>query len=612
LTIRVAEAFPSYDRTKSSVLSWSGKKVLALGTSITQSGFLELVAPALGFTLQNNGWAGSHNYWDITVDPSLTATTKALSMTADDLAYVLSQPAPLGPTSAYDDSFDTINKPSQQTFDYRVRSFFATTPYDVVILDHARNDHARPVGTLGGERITILNITKGATTQVQLQSLGTIVVGSAIALEVNGIPFLDDAIGRVQSIVSTTITLNWDSSGYSGSFVSGTAVKFDRSTIFGAFEFVIRGIRNCATIYCGGKNNVKIITAAAPTVFISSTYTRTLDRVNRCVKVIADAYGLAFFNVRAEYSVNSFDHFTYFPDGVHPTTPETLQAMANHWISWLSGGRQVIPTLKASIPWGLDKTLTDQSLIRQSRFLGGAGTPKYDIGDLTTRLQSDFAGSGLTGWTTITNAPTVEVAPWDAGQTALLFTAPASTSPHTSQISKTVSLVKGRSVTVPIYFPAVSGLTDSEFATGVTILELRSTGAYLLLGVIVRATTIHLRPSYFKTANATLVNGIEYPTALLPATKYDLTFEEYQAPGSDLGKLIVFLNGVLISGPLDTDDSGQGDVASVRIGAALSNTGKDFSVYFGEITVSDFAITDISAPYTGAGPPTKFIRGIAY
>lgn len=329
-------------QTKAPIADWSGKTVLWLGTSIPHQGggvdsYPTLFGAGLGCTVTNNAWSGSHAYWSALDDPFSIVTVRALSMTEDDRLALL---AIHGPTSAYDDSFDVSTKASEMTADFRIKAAFAAGTVDCVILDHAHNDVTRLAGVLNPTAISIVSITKGATTSITLSAGGSTPAGSAVILNVVGIAKLHQAAARVISAVGATITLNINSSGYAGSFVSGSVTPCDRSTIYGSFQFLVNYIHNAAAV--NARPVPKIVLASPPSAYSGGTLTPSIRWISALVRTVADKLGCSFFDILTSYAVTEIDQPTWFPDLTHPTTVSTRQAIANHWIQWGMGGA---PTL---------------------------------------------------------------------------------------------------------------------------------------------------------------------------------------------------------------------------------------------------------------------------
>lgn len=327
--------------TKSRVLDWAGTDVLWLGTSIPHQGegtdsYPELACKAVGATADNNAWSGSHASFEniADIDPSGNINQiKALSMTDADRVAGL---AYHGSGSVFDDAYDPITKASKMTCDHRIATPFASTEFGVVVLDHNHNDRAVDDGAHADALTTISSVTFGATTDVVVADASGISVGDAVGLTSTGVDEFAYAAARVESIASNTLTLGYDTSALAGTVTGGNVYLLDRTTAFGAWEFLIYYIYGQAVL--NGYDLPTIILSSAPSMFTNNTLDANILNNSRILRAISDEWSLPFFDVAREYAVDEDDHSIYFSDNVHPATTGERQAIANLWVAWMEGG----------------------------------------------------------------------------------------------------------------------------------------------------------------------------------------------------------------------------------------------------------------------------------
>lgn len=587
----------NFANSKSPLVDWAGKKVLWLGTSIPHQGvgvdgYPELFAAAMGCTVDNQAWSGSKATYNKLDDAFSISTVKSLSMTEDDRVAGL---ALYGASSAYSDSFDTITKASQMTCDARIAERFALTPFDVVMLDHAHNDRTGDEGTLTPESRTISAITKGATTTVTLASIGTIAVGDSVALEVVGIDSLNHAAARVQSVVGVNITLNIDSSAYVGTFTSGTCYKLDRSTICGAWEFLLHYILNS-----GIKTGVtpKIVMAGAPSEFTNGVHDANVRRTERILKQVADKWNVPLFNIAHQYDVDLDAHPIYFPDNVHPTTTATRQVLANHWVSWASGGVPKVNSATAFLPRGGAAAFTANREAMYSDFAAGFTTPSFIVGTKVLDNSDDFADGNFTGWTTAGTVPVVEDAPWGSGKSIKFTSADGATG---STLHKDLTLNKLVRAEFDLWLPQVSGLTTQSTTRSLNVASFNTTNsARYAIQLVVRKTSVTLAAYYLNSFGGSIVSvPLSFP-ALDANTKYTIAIEAVRASATYSGGFIVTVNGVRVSAPIAVADSAWGaDANRFVFGISGINTLANTIVYMGNIFVYDGPVDDYSTRATG-------------
>lgn len=592
-------------RTKSPLIDWEGKNVLWLGTSIPHfnagiDSYPDLFGVAMECYIDNQAWSGSTAGYDVNGDPFSITTVKSLSMTEDDRVAGL---AAHGGASAYDDTFDPITKASAMTADARIKNRFTVTPFDVVILDHNHNDRVSDSGTLTPESSAITGVVKGATTQITVNNIGTFAIGDAVAVEVDGIAFLNHAAARVQGVAGNTITVNINSAAYVGAFVSGTAYKLDRSTIYGAWEFLIHYIKNIGII--NGKDTL-IVLAGAPSEFTNAVPTtdHSIYSSASYILEVAQKWGLAFFDIGFIYDVDADRQNVYFPDTVHPTTRESRQALANHWIEWARGGSHypVIPAhfLPASVAGG---GYSNNREALYSTFAGGFATPGFVVGSYANVFSDNFSDGDTVGWTNGGGAvPTVVAAPWGGTDEALrsAIAPPGST---TASIYRTIApaITDSLRAEFDLWLDQVTGLTDLSGATafGIASFSSNATPRYDL-SLVVRTTGVTLRLRYSESFGGPYITVPLRAFQFNASTKYNIRIEVVPGATTYAGGILLYVDDVLLSEPTPVNDSAW--VSAVNrfyIGIAASSTAKAGVIHIGNVVVDKAVSNDYSQRYTG-------------
>jgi hypothetical protein len=487
------------------------------------------------------------------------------------------------------------------TADWMIKKQFQENAITAVVVDHGHNDRGKEWGESDHDEYTITAISTGATTQITLSDASSLVEnrdGVVVLFDDDDdpdIPFLHHAAAMITDVTGNVVTLNIDSSAYSGSFIAGKLLKYDRATVFGGWGFIIHYIRNCSIVY--GDGNVKIVLSPPPSEFTTDRNDNHVYNIGRAIRLLSLAYDVNYFDILYEMGVTGPDQLTFFPDTIHPTVLGSRKAIAYYWIRWFQGGAAKVFGNLDFLPTG-DPDFVDGSLAYYSRFTGGWGSAKVVTGDATAVLSDDFSDGNTVGWTLIGNAPVIAAAPWDALEFALLFTADGGTA--TSTLHRSVTLGRGRVVEFDFSLPAVVGLTtpSSPTPSSVVLFQLRSGGAYYNLKATIGAASVSLALQYFETANTTLHSLSPAPSMLLAAdTKYHVKVEMYQGSDADNpGHLLFYINDALVGGPYSLDDFGQGAIQRFDFGPGALNTGTTFTIHMGNIVLSQFPVTAYGDP----------------
>jgi hypothetical protein len=590
--LKTASEYSDYDITvsgsKCSELDWEGKDVLWLGTSIPAFGtvaeptYPQMASNVLGFTLVNNSFAGSHATYDSSLNGVDASSIRCLSMTEDDRAAGEAA----NPGSYYQDGVGG-EYASQQTCDYRIGNEFADVAFDVVVLDHNHNDRWDERGLIDGTSYTLSGITKGGTTTVTVSDATGLSVGDSIYLSDNvGIANLNYAAARIQSISTNDLTLNIDSSGYSGTFTSGTATLVDKTTVYGSWNFLIAFIKNQSII--NGAGDVKIILSSAPSEFTSGSTSSEIWSNARAIEAVANKWSIGFYDVAQDYGVKEDDHILYFPDNVHPSTVPARQALANYWTTWLSGGRgeTLNPDDYLAAPGTPSNTHNREPLY--SRYDNSYDTRETIYGDDVSLFTEDFTTFPGTWTRSGTNLPVQVTAPWDAGAKAVFFEGIVASG---SEMYESYALGDNFTFDFEFYLPTTVGVVASG-SKSIRMCRLQVPQAAYEIGLVCTPAWTRLQVDYFTGPGTGLTRAYRVPDDLTAATLYKAKIEVIQGTATTDGRILISLDGVeLFSAPCDND--GQSAVSQVTFGVD-SAVALDYDLYIGDVngwtkTASDYS-----------------------
>jgi hypothetical protein len=594
--------------TKSPILNWEKKRGLWLGTSIPHQGvnvdgYPEQFAQQLGCTVYNLAWSGSKASYDVYADPYdvngdkfEVTTIKCLSMTEDDRLAGL---ALYGSSSVYDDSFDAINKASEMTVDFRIKNQFATHgAMDFVVLDHNHNDRRT---TENYTKITknITGITIGTTTDIAIDDAADIAIGDSIYLEIEGIDKLKYAAARVQNLVGTVVNLNIDSTAYFGTFVSGTLTRVDKNTIAGAWDFLIAYIKNMSYVY--GDGSVVIILSSAPSYFTNGENPDfPIWSVGQAIWRVAQRWELAFFDIGHVLDMNYYLQATYFKDLVHALTAAQRKVLANHWVTWASGGALPNTNPNDYLAKGLGNNLHG-AMPFYYKWDGKFACRSYFYSEDTPALIDDDFTVGLGAWTLAgTTVPSIVTAPWDAGLKAVLC---PYTVGHPSTLKQTVAIGDDPVLEFDFYLPSVN-ITETSL-TQVTLATLGAPSSCYSVGLLPTTSGTKLRVYKNATPGLGPLTNIAIPTIYLEAGRlYRITMDIIRSYLGEPGYILIALDDVPIyAGSID--NAALTGLNTVQLGVIYSNTGMDFDVYFANILAKSKTREDMTTRFTGTISPTE-------
>lgn len=585
-------------RTKTPLLDWEDQEILWLGHSLatfgtsTEDTYPQLVASAVGSEVTNNAVAGSHAYYDVDGDPNIQTTISALSMTEDDRA---AGEALHGSGSQY----GTVGA-TQSTADYRIENEFAdvSKSISVVMLDHNHNDRQKLSGTLNPTRLEISDITKGVTTDIDLVDASTITVGDSVTLEVNGIDNLNYASGRVQAKASNTITMNIDSSGYSGTFSDGELIEYDKNTIYGAFNFLISYIKNISIIY--GDGSVNIILSGAPSEYTSGTADSYIWPAGEAIKDVAEKWELSFFDIGFLYDVKLQDQSVFFPDTIHPTTLDSREAMTNYWVEWMVGGATKNMSLDV-LPGARSGYLNDREALYSDY------DEKFDTRNrIITEGDEviDFPFDNLTGWTTSGDtAPVIAVIPSTAENSMYCESTAALDSSYVLKDFSAVIPSQGDNpiTEFELYLPVVSGLTSTATTKTVSLMRINNaSGAVYFLTLVVTQTQVTFSVGYRETDGGSLENVPVTQTPLTAATLHNVVFTVVKGDANNLGYISLVLDGIELGSKAVDTQALSSPLTTTSLGVITSDTGENLDVYIDNFKITAQTDNDYSGRYTGA------------
>lgn len=607
--------FPAYrgdlkpDSTWPPTVDWQDKHIQTNGTSITQQGsgqnetsVMEIAARAVGATCSNLGWAGSYHPFDINGDHFRKGGARALSMTEADRVRLL---AIHGPTSIYANDYPGVSPTTtdQLTADVRILEAFLENPPDVWFLDHNHNGRTSPVGARNTSPITITAVTLGATTTFTLSDASSLAVGDGFAVELEGIGALNNAAGMVLSKTGNQITLDLDSSGYSGAFTAGTCYRYDRATQWGAYEWLIHYGRWAA--YQAGVTDLGIVLMSAPSSYTGWDTTlegEEADNADRfdpyiesnahIVRDVAAAYGVSYYDARAELAIDEDHHLTVMSDGTHPKELPAREAMAWNRAAWMKGGTAPVYLPTKFLERGQTADLTTQREAEYSDFAEGFVTKDYHVGDYST-LASDNFTSGL-GAYTLTNTPTIVAAPWNAAESALRCDHDGSSG---EVAARSFALLGAGRIGFRFYLTTLSGLVPAGTTKTVTIARIRGSDTVYAVQLIVKEALTTLRLlNYSDNVSSEIVQDT---MTLAAATSYDITVSYVKRDGEP-GAVIFTVNGVRLSFPMATVDGSLDAPTSLDLGITFSNTTLPITVYYGNLLVETAQVHDYGTRFTGS------------
>lgn len=598
--------------TKSPKRAWSGTSGLWVGTSIphqlvTTQSYPSLVAQGLNATVTNNAWSGSHLTFDPNADPNVSSSVRALTMTDADLAAEL---AIHGAGSVYSDTHDVVTISSEMTLEHRVIEPIISSPVDWVVCDHNHNDRYVAPGTLTPPQYTISGVTKGTTTSITVTDATGLAVGDGIALkELTGIDHLKYAVGRVTSISTNTITIELNSSSFSGTFSSGTLVKLDRSTLWGAMDFFAYAVWN-ATLRGGQTTLPPIIWNSAP-----SEYTNTSDypgsqsiqsNANYLYEWVVSRNQLiedgslpfpyhTFYDQLSSLDIKEKDQLIWLPDGVHPTDGDATRMFANHWLQWMLGGAARHYDESEVLLTGSSPEPVDQYPIIYSNFYQGYGVPEWSEGPSSTVKTEDF--TDITDWSANVGSAVSGSSPWGVGD-SLNVSISNSVSQQYLQLDHVFNDLI--SVEFDLYLPSVDTAVASGVATIVIFsVDTGNTGQFQVQ-LLARASGTSIRGAVLPDTGGGWKYTEQIP--LTAATKHRVKLDTInQNLPNYYGGLFLSLDSPVKGPILRFDNSTRTSNTRIRVGSSFSNVANPFNFSIGNLTIIEKTVTPWSSTIGNLG-----------
>lgn len=334
----VEEAGPAFE--------WLNKRVLWLGTSIPhqgygQDGYPEQFCALMGCTVTNHAFSGSRMTWfESGVDESCKAgrnAPKGLSATDRELQEKMKAALPDDGTSSYHDSCSRSTRPMRMGHEYRINRPWKFSPFDVVMIDHGHNDRRASVGELDPPAIPIAGVKKGVKTEIILRGDHGLKKNDDITIRTPGIPRMDFWTGEIASIEGEKIIIRPDSSHFAGEYTGGgTAVKYDKSKVYDAYNLVISNIYHMNALH--GGNGVLIILMAPPSEWTGGRNDGSIAAISKVIARVAHKWSLPFYNMNADLKIDAHNLLELLPDGVHPTTAKSRAVIAQHIAAWARRG----------------------------------------------------------------------------------------------------------------------------------------------------------------------------------------------------------------------------------------------------------------------------------
>lgn len=335
--------------------NWEGKNVLWLGTSIPHQGhgvdgYPELFCRLMACKVTNNAFSGSHMRWfenaaDETCRSGRNAP-KGLTATSRELQAKMTAAASVGAeTSSYDEACNKATNPLRMGYEYRINASWPAKRFDVVIIDHGHNDRSPSgkrrsdaLGTLHPATIDISAIRKGPVTEVSLSEKHGLLENDDITLRTPGIPQMDYWTGEVASVNGNKITLRLDSSGFVGSYTGGgTAVRYDKTKVYDAYNLIISDIYHMNALYGGAP--VLIVLMTPPTEWTHGRNDGSIAAINQALYRIAEKWQLPLYDMTDNLKIGAENLRILLPDSVHPTTIAARKVIARHIAAWASGNK---------------------------------------------------------------------------------------------------------------------------------------------------------------------------------------------------------------------------------------------------------------------------------
>lgn len=356
----VAAPAPAGSCGPSAPFSWAGKNVLWLGTSIPNQGagrdsYPEIFCRLMDCRVTNNAVGGSHIRWDErSADPSCAAgrnDPKGLSATRRELREKIQAAQPDDGSRGYNPSCSPGLALDTMGYDARINEPWSRQRFDVVVIDHSRNDRPvgrgrdAPLGELDPQPLRIASIRTGPATTITLAPGHGLRPNDDITIRTPGIARMDYWTGEVAGVSGDSITIPLDSSGFNGAYAGGgTLVRYDKSRLYDAYNLVISDVLHMNAFHGGPP--VLIVLMTSPTEWTGGRNDGSIATVNRAVAELGRRWGLPVYDMTSDLKIDAGNLRQYLPDTVHPTTPAAREFIASGIARWARSSRLVLDTCK--------------------------------------------------------------------------------------------------------------------------------------------------------------------------------------------------------------------------------------------------------------------------
>ncbi|MEL6568174.1 MAG: hypothetical protein AAFQ22_07130 [Pseudomonadota bacterium] len=602
-------------RSKTPSLEWEGKRIIWFGTSIPHDGAAKDSYPfwacdKTGAILTFMPWSGSHATFDYQADPNNGSTSKALAMTE---AHRLSMLATHGASSAYSDTFDDVTVASQMTLDFRLRQQWGTNGQDWIFLDHGHNDRYTRHGTTVQDVRTITSLTaSGAQMVVGLSDTTGIAVEGALYIRQTGIVGADWAGGRVAAVTANSVTVDYDISGMSGTFSSGTAIICDLPTVEGAYDFIIAAGNNEAVKRSHSLPGVLL--AGPPSEYTGGVHDPGIRDVRNRLWAYAKARGYAFFDVAHAMGATLEQQHVFFKDRIHPQTTPQRKLLGDIWATFMLGDVTPVITERDVPMRARGVPLRDGVELVYSDLRGGVLTPVTAAGALTDRIRDGF-DSGLSNYTLVNNGAASAPVIFDDSGNNRLRCATNGSGGFSILRKFGITLGKRLSFGAKMRWPATSGVASGNTPRTIELMWVKNSvdlgggtlqqRGFFLVYAVLRDTGAVLVARPFTALNVLgpdVQSGFEIEASVF----HDVRFEiESSASGLEAVSAL-YLDDELVS-RLTFDNTAQftGGQAPNQfdVGCNNVNGGAALTVEFDDIFIASGDLIDVTTPYTGDYPP---------
>lgn len=597
------------------MLVWPGKRGQMNGTSILHQGqpghrISDFINEQLGTGIVNSAWANSSlsykglaGYAALTDPVQQIAYVSAGSMMNDDVAAGL---ALYGPSSAYDDSFNSITKASQQTSEYRYEKAYDDGPIYFQFLPDPYNENV-PLGVLNPPAMTVTAVSIGSTTTFTVNALDPeLAVGSGFGARIAGIPLLGFVAGRVMAMDfgAKTVTINVNSTGYPGAMTSGEANHYNRATLYGAYQWMLHRLWWKARVtnqqaQTGQVRPYMILTGdpsnwspAQPPEFMQGVYDRT-----RALQEIANKWNdpnqvrrVAFIDLATKMGISRGQHRLFMGDGTHPVEEAPRRTIANFYVHWMLGGENPYRS-ELDYPKRGAGDWIDNHQIEWSDLFGGAVTPEIFVGDPVPVITEDWVSAA--DWTP-TGSPSVGAAPW-GGVQAARFDYTSGDVSYERAVAGTPDAVRA---TFTLYMPDTTVVTGDVFNS--TVIQFSNAlGDWMQFNVVLNDQGASFNGYVYGANGNTQPLTLSPGGRLVDAVPSVIEITQIKKTATRKGLIQIKQDGVTILSSTETFDLSISPMTKISVGVENSNVPSPFTIYMGPLSFGSLPVYDYKPRFTG-------------